>query len=71
MSQQDNYTYTDAADFRAFVDEYAETDEVVEKINDLTDEEILNLVNSHIDESQLTEIISRAKENALLSLEEA
>lgn len=71
MSQQDNYTYTDAADFRAFVDEYAETDEVVEKINDLTDEEILNLVNSHIDESQLAEIISRAKENALLSLEEA
>lgn len=71
MSQQDNYTYTDVADFRAFVDEYAETDEVVEKINDLTDEEILNLVNSHIDESQLAEIISRAKENALLSLEEA
>lgn len=71
MTHQDDYTYTDADDFRNFVDEYAETDEVVEKINDLTDEEILNLVNSHIDESQLAEIISRAKENALLSLEEA
>lgn len=70
MPHQDDYIYTDADDFRNFVDEYAETDEITEKINDLTDEEILNLVNSHIDEVHITEIISRAKENALTSLEE-
>ena len=71
MPHQDDYIYADDEDFRNFVDEYAETDEIVEKINDLTDEEILDLVYSHIDEPHLIELLSRAKENPLISLEEA
>lgn len=68
MTRQD-YIYTDAEDFRTFVREYANIGSAVRKANSLTDEEILDLVNSHIDESQFAELISEAQEAALTEIE--
>lgn len=68
MTRQD-YIYTDAEDFRTFVHEYANIGTAVQKVNSLTDEEILDLVNSHIDESQFAELISEAQEAALTEIE--
>lgn len=68
MAHKD-YIYTDAEDFRTFVHEYANIGSAVQKVNSLTDEEILDLVNSHIDEVQFAELISEAQEAALTEIE--
>lgn len=65
----ENYIYTDAEEFRNFVHEYATNDQAVQKVDSLTDDKILALVNSHIDESQFVELISEAQEAALTEIE--
>ncbi len=61
--------YDDAEDFRIFADDYAETDSVAKAVEMLTDDEILDLVNKHIDENQYMELISEAREGALSEIE--
>ena len=68
MSNQE-YIYTSAEEFRAYASEYSISDKAIEKINSLTDEEILQLVNRKIDESQFAELISEAQEAALTEIE--
>lgn len=61
--------YDDAEDFRIFADDYAETDSAVKAVEMLTDDEILDLVNKHLDENQYMELISEARQAALSEIE--
>lgn len=71
MANNTNFIYTDIEEFRNFVHEYASNNRSVQKVDSLTPVEILELVNKHIDENQLAELFSEAREAALTEIEQA
>lgn len=64
------YLFDDADSFRNMAYEYAASDNAVQKVGNMTDEEILDLINKHIDETQIAEIFSAAQDAALTEIEQ-
>lgn len=59
----------DPDSFRDLVENYAESNETRTKVENMTDEEVINLVESNIDDDDLMQVISDAESTALSSLE--
>lgn len=64
------HLFDDADSFRNMTYEYATSDNTVQKVGNMTDEEILDLINKHIDETQIAEIFSAAQDAALTEIEQ-
>lgn len=59
----------DPNSFREFVENYAESDETRTKVENMTDEAIIELVENNINDDDLMEVINDAETTALSSLE--
>lgn len=64
-----SYMGIDPDSFRDLVENYAESDETRTKVENMTDNEIIDLVKSNIDDDALMEVISDAESTALSQLE--
>ena len=65
------YIFDDADSFRTMANEFAMNTDAIQKIKNMTDGEILALVNKHIDELQITKILSDAQDAALTEIEQS
>lgn len=59
----------DPDSFRDLAYNYAESDETRTKVENMTDEEIINLVESNINDDDLMQVISEAESVTLSQLE--
>lgn len=64
-----SYMGIDPDSFRDLVENYAEFDETRTKVENMTDNEIIDLVKSNIDDDALMEVISDAESTSLSQLE--
>ena len=59
----------DAGSFREFVESYAESDEVKAKVENMSDAEIVDLVESNLDYDDIMAAVSEAENVSLSQLE--
>lgn len=59
----------DPDSFRDLVENYAESEETKTKVENMTDEEIVELVENSVDDDALMEVINEAETVALSQLE--
>lgn len=59
----------DPDSFRSFTENFAESDEVISRVENMTDTEIIDLVESNLDYNEITNVISEAENVSLSQLE--